>query len=401
MTVGKNKLKSSKDLLTHRIRYKVSAFKERNRMGPIQVTDYTFAEFVNYGRIDTVMDTVYLDASNLSHISTPDGSSTISALNFVIAAFEDVKKDFKKAITTGNIPADHQIFSKMSPVMGYVDPLDTYKNHLDSVIDEYVSKYIFGNKKAVEILTFEDFLKHFMVFLKNTTEPTPITFTSWQRSNKSSIFTSGLALSLSSKAHDVDADKMTFIKDPIFQYYKNVCLNRGFSISHNVPWVIVADIDSPQMKKYYAKYFFGEPRSIFNNFYNKTYIQDLSLLKINILRNYNAFIELYPYERKNTICKKNRSRSEIMNRKNTNLLEIDKKFKNSYWLDMYANLRNMEENNIFHSATLKEKIKVSKIIQNKFDMSQAIGYINNEFRKTFPIKSGGMLQQRNRAYNGY
>ena len=215
---------------------------------------------------------------------------------FVAEALQDMMKDFEKAGLTQKLPKDEKYLHKITPLLGYVDPMELYQSHIDDLMTEYITNYIGANNIFKNILNFKSFLSNFISFIEEKKAPIPITLTSWQRSKNSSIFTSGIAVNLTALQMDDDLQKFDFLSSKVFPYFKKVCVNRGFAISHNSPWVLVADLDSPRMKQYYPLGVLT-PAALFERFYTRTYNQDIDLFKNNIIRYYNRFVNLYPHEK--------------------------------------------------------------------------------------------------------
>lgn len=386
---GKNEEQSSAVLAAQRSFYKTSAFTERNGLGPEQVSDFTFAEFVNYGRIDPFMDTVILKKESLSYIESGDEGVPIGLLGFVAAAAKDMIADFDRARFLAKIPVDNPLLSKIELHGGYIDPEDGYYNYISSLFEEFVST-ITGSNMKEQIMNFASFVNHFFSFYKQKTPMVPLTYTSWQRSKESSIFTSGLAFSISSFPIDKDHHKTKFLLNPIFPYYKKVCLNRGFFISKNSPWVLVADLGSPQMKKYYGKEDLLNPTGVFNTHYTRPYVRDIELMKIIMIRSYNAFSERLPYEKTIHYCPNNKLKPEIKIREPISIQAVNQKFPNSFFISLYAKIRNIEEDKPYTTAALNKIINSTKKLEKRLDMDRAMDYINEEFRKTYKNKHGGV-----------
>ena len=320
-----NDIKSSINLMIKRTLFKSNSYNLLGLSEGNEVTDFTFAEFVNYGRIDTTSDTVFLQRDVVTAVRSSNEGGIITALPFVINALEDMMKDFQRASLLQKIPTSDAYLSEIKPILGYIDPLTAYQEYLDNLMQDFHTNYLISENKKREVINFDTYLKHFMAFIKHQHAPTPITLTSWQRSKHSSIFTSGLAIGLTNLKMDDDRQKMDFMSSKIFPYFKKVCVNRGFAISHNSPWVIVADLDSPKMKQYYP---FGtvSAQGVFDRFYIKSYNKDIDIIKNNIIRYYNRFVNVYPHEKIISYCKNNKALTSYKYRSKTNVDKVNENF---------------------------------------------------------------------------
>ena len=399
---AKNKTNSSIKLLIDRARYRTSAFEAVGLSEGNEVTDFTFAEFVNYGRINSFSDTIIVQREQLTAVRSNSVDNNVLALPFVASAFHDMVTDFEKASLLQKIPKDEQYFSKIQPVMGYADPMVSYQSYIEQMMDDYMNEYIINNNSK-HILSIDSYLKNFITFMKHRNKTMPITLTSWQRSKHSSIFTSGLAISLTNLPMDHDKQKIKFMSSKVFPYFKKVCINRGFAISHNSPWVIVADLDSPRMAQYYPPRTIS-PRGVFNKYYTLTYNQDIDILKNNIIRYYNRFVNLFPHEKNINYCKSNKTIISYDYRTKSNMDQLNKSLSPNYWYYTYTSIRNMEEGSPFTETEIKNITRQAIQLNKIFDNQRAIDYISEQFRAKMKNKYGGLnsilkrFEQKNKQF---
>ena len=386
---GKNSIDSAAKMLINRTAYKVSAFSENNGLGPNQVTDFTFSDYVNYGRIDPNHNVVYVDTSHLVSITTDGADGTVPVLPFVAEAFKGMQKDFENALFVNKISRSNSFLSQIKPYLGYVDPYTSYSNYIYLLFQEFINDYIIENKNGLKILNIEQFLNHFLNFLKLNKKSKPVTLTEWHRSKYSSLFSSGLAISIANFPLDDDEKKTEFMASQEFEYFKKVCVKRGFSISHNSPWVIVADLGSPKMKQNYSVDAFTVT-SLFSKYYRKTHLEDMDILKINIIRHYNDFVNKNSFEKKHHFCKNNKLQSEILKRKKITQEVFDSKFDIKYMLLYYYNIRNIEVGREFNKQQIKKKSQNIINLYKILDKDSILDYINREIKLFNANKIGSL-----------
>ena len=182
---GKNTTKSSIELAFDR-----SKFRSERMVGDEKVMkDFTIFENHHYGRIDPLMNVVYLSENNLKNFNSQRGNSSISALNFVVDAFQKVQSRFKMAVTVGNIPSNLEYLSNPTPYVGYQDPKELYRNYVKVYFETFNNEFLKGQK----ITTFDEYYNKFYEYVKTMGIEYPMTFTAFQRSKYSNIFTTGLA----------------------------------------------------------------------------------------------------------------------------------------------------------------------------------------------------------------
>jgi hypothetical protein len=356
-----------------------------------QVRDFSFAEDVLYGRVDTRLNTVYPKEERMKVISSDSNvENSFRLLDFAADAFEKVKSAMASARDNGTIPSNSVIFSNFNIKKAYEDPADLYNNYMNTLMDKYIFEYLSDQNNKKNVFKFVDFLNHFLIFLKKQKKHTPVTFTSWQRSKTSSIFSSGIAIDIGGLEFGEDPiTEERVLKNPCFNYYLNVCKQNGFLVSHLSPTLMVADILSPGLEPYANQNGLYTTESIFARCYNYTYTIDYEILQNKLVDNYNLFVGNYPIERVvSSKCMKTTT-SKIIERTPVSLHGAQQDIPVSSWLAMYANIRNIEEGFALGNKMYNKLIKQIKTTKN-LDSVQSMRYINDTFRETYKRKYGGL-----------
>jgi hypothetical protein len=369
----------------YRSKYSKEAFLSNNGRGQPGIVDFLFAERNLYGRVDQNLNVVIPNSDFLKRISSRDNPSGIVAMNFVIDQFEALMENYERALLSNKIRQNVPFLSKIKVYNSYQNPRPLYDKYFADVVADFEN--IFLDKRKV--ITAGDYLSEFMVFVKQITPTFPITYTAWQRSGNSSIFASGLALDLSGQDAGNDQLKERFIDNENFPFFRRVCNNFGFSISKNCPWVIVADLDSPASKAYHTNYAMSTISQIFSEQFIQTYQLDLQYIRVNLFKAYNSFVDRFSYEKKFIITDKNTFKENIF-RSNININKYNNIYNNKYFIEYYNNIRNYEENNIFSQSDKTKFTENAKNLEKTFDISRAIGYINEQYRFVYKNKPGGL-----------
>lgn len=378
---GKNKTKSTEVLFNQRAHYKTKAFQDMQENISKNIKDFNFVERAQYGRVDTAFNTVYPNRSDLKRLKNPDKQARIySCQNFVADAFERFVAKMKQAVVFGNCPKDHPYLTEIKVYGAYQDPYGLYNEYMEDLLDSFVDQI---NEKT--ILTFDDWTNQFLFFCKRNGAKFPITFSGFQRTDKSNIFTSGLAISISDLKADDDTKKQEFFLDyPAIDFYINAAKQYGFYIDSDMPWVLVADLNSPAMSLYTKKYDLSTVNQIFSENYTLCYEEDIRLLRSLLETSYNEFIYANPYntELDTSKCK---TKININNKK-----IINNNINNKYYINIYIQLRNIEEYNILTVADIQRLKEKAIFFEKKLDMSRSISYINNQFNQMVLSRPGGM-----------
>jgi hypothetical protein len=378
---GKNKTKSTEVLFNQRAHYKTKAFQDMQENISKNIKDFNFVERTQYGRINTVFNTVYPNRSELKRLKNPDKESRIySCQNFVADAFERFVAKMKQAVVFGNCPKDHPYLTEIKVYGAYQDPYGLYNEYMEDLLDSFVDQI---NEKT--ILTFDDWTNQFLFFCKRNGAKFPITFSGFQRTDKSNIFTSGLAISISDLKADDDTKKQEFFLDyKAIDFYINTAKQYGFYVDLDRPWVLVADLNSPAMLLYTKKYDLSTVNQIFSENYSLCYEEDIRLLRSALETSYNEFIYVNPY---NTDLDTSTCKTKI---NINNKIIINNNINNKYYINIYIQLRNIEEYNILADADIRRLKEKAIFFEKKLDTSRSISYINNQFNQMVLSRPGGM-----------
>jgi hypothetical protein len=120
----------------------------------------------------------------------------------------------------------------------------------------------------------------------------PVSRSSFVRSNFCSTYISGLKIGLLDQdyVHNPVDIINTYLSDPNFDAFLDITRRYGFMINKNIPWELVADLDSPTMLDYAKRYGLLSKQEIFQKAFYKIHETDIDVLKSIIVSVYNTFI---------------------------------------------------------------------------------------------------------------
>jgi hypothetical protein len=386
---GKNSIRSTRYLAQQRAKYKTEAFPENGGLGPEQITDFTFAEKVLYGRVNQSLNPVIPLNDFIVPLPSGNPGSNPSAIDFVADALTEVMLNFRLAVRVRNIPADDPYLSKIEVFRGYESPIIKYQTHIEEVMSFFNLMFLTGDYLD-EVFTIDQYVSALVKFSDQYKAQLPLTLSGFHLSRDSDVFSSGLAFDISGLAHDVDESKEDlFINNPIFDYYSNVAKQHGFSVSKNVPWVLVADLASPGMKVYKEARGLSSVADIFSTRYQRTSELDIDFLRDAIFLFYNMFATSNSYTKILKVCD-GRTKSEIKRRYPISRATMDNNINDNIILHLYISIRNNEEGSPYKTADLNLMNKNAKKIKDSLDMETAISYIEEQYRSIRKFKPGGL-----------
>jgi hypothetical protein len=390
---GRNNLPITQNLVGERARYKVNAYKkDRDGLDEKPIVDFNFAERTLYGRIDQELDSVHPNGQNIVSIaSTTNPESGLQLLDFCADMFQDLVNNFEKSCRLQLIDSGDPYLSKINAYRSYEDPNDDYRLYLSEVLDAYNIDFIVRGNREDEIFNIEQYTRNLIKYARELGPAIPMTYTGYMSSNQSSIFSSGIAVSIADLPFDQDADKDDFfIQNEAFGYYLNIAKNIGFSVAKNSPWLLVADLASPAIKPYLQKYGITNVASVFQTRYAHTHLSDLDKIVRGIITSYRLFVNNKPFFKQINSCGP-KTTSKLIYREqvnNNSIIELNNN--NNLLIELYCVLRNIEERNPLNEIDLNKLIREAKNYQKTFDKPTAISYINDRYRETRKFKDGGI-----------
>ncbi len=179
--------------------------------------DLTGVKSVNYGFI-LFNEIVIPKAQNIVKI---EEFNNHYCLDFVYEDFRRLYEKLQKDSYKNFIPIDSMFnINKFEIIKSYIPPLKLFKNNLKFI---YESFKLFNNKKQIN--SFQEFLKQFEIFVLYTNQI--LTFSSFLKSKKCSLYSSGLAIKFTEKTNE------EILKDSSFEYFNNMCNLHNFFLEKN------------------------------------------------------------------------------------------------------------------------------------------------------------------------
>ena len=356
----------------------------------VQIKDFLKNEKMLVGRIDQLGNSIIIDPARLSSFATEIGGSNVSAANFVVQAFKDMKIKFDDDLRKGKISADSVALGDLEVKRGFVDPRQLYSELQIKKKQEFMS-YVTSNNLLNKIVDFESFVKIYMSFAEMTAADEPFTQTMHLLTTDNSVLSSGLAFEIYEGNYDDDEIKAElFYKDPNFEYLKNLAYSHGFVIDKHIPWRFVADLESPNMLPYIeAELVLAGGLAVLFLMYTRSSFEDLNNMSSMMIDTYNTIANSRPVSRvkepsataslrsTQSVFAKCKKRKTIVRR--TISVEQAAKFPNSYWIDKYVKIRKLETGLDYSDAAINQIIRNATQLINSIDIFTSLRYINDKF----------------------
>ena len=372
-----NKTPSSARLTIERARYNARIILESGETAvptweTKKIKDFLSDEKMFYGKIDEQNSSVFPNAQMLKQVGSKDRQ--VFAHNFVADAFTDLEERIQSFLRSGFIRQGESPFAPLTCEKGYVNPISKHSSRMNTLAEDFVSSFL--SDKMMQISDFETFIPLFRQYLLATAPSNPITRSSYLISRDVSILSSGLAIEVYDGDYSDDAIKRDlFYTNKNFAPFRNAAYQHGFMIDKHIPWRLIADLNSPNMKPYVSGYYIGAPSlSVFTTGFSRAYESDIeALIQLSVLF-YNTLATRFPISQTSK-C----SEPVTIRRSTTNIDDVRASTPSTTWLSLYAELRNLEIGMGYDENDIAYIMENAYDLLNKVDIASATRYINNKF----------------------
>lgn len=355
-----------------------------------QLKDFLLNEKIFIGRVDGSFNPVFVNQKELDNFG-PE-SNTKVGLRVVTEAYKDMKRKYDRDFAQGYINQNAPALTELSVKKAFINPFDDYKNNLRSRTEEFLS-YVKNNRLINTIEDFDSFVNPFLQYVKDTGKQSPITRSMYFLTRRYSPLSTGLAFEVDDAPYSEDQYKIdAYYRQKNFQYFKNLASRYGFVIDKNIPWRLVADLNSPQMTPYIEKAFgfAGGSNYVLAVAYTQTYGDDIPSIIDLMVQFYNRIVQHRPktviVESGATAASGGRSafnvcskQGKTIRRRQVDPRRMPNAYPDGFWLDKYARIRNIETGLDYSEAQIQQISKNAENIVKKLDRPSAMRYIISKF----------------------
>ena len=319
-----------------------------------------------YGKIDTNFNPVECAAAKLELLGAAVGNERNYAIDFVADAFNAMRAYIQSMHLRGKLRPG-AFFYPLQARGGWVSTNDLYRGNIDRVYELFRNHFL--NARLQRKLTnrsitkFDNYLPVLVEFLNNMTSRSVLPLTrSGFILKKNPYSASGLMIEIA-RERDASNDKMKYDKyfsNPQFSTYVDIAASFGFYIDMNMPWRLVANLESPAWKKndgplkqILDNRFEGEYTSqrVFDQYYYRPDKVDFEEFKLLALTFYNTFVDKDPSFDVTKVCFKKPSmgldpltsvskvKSKKIYRDKISMEEMSISYNDLFWLRLYMQLR--------------------------------------------------------------
>jgi hypothetical protein len=260
-----------------------------------------------FGRVDRIQNGIIVKrvGSNFKQIKTTTNTN-VQALNFVVDAFEALKRYIHSFSYSGNIPTE-SMFYDLPVYRAFQDPGKAIGGLHAAYARSLTARIIGNNTINNRVVDFKSYVKEFLNFMDIGFVKIPITMTGCMVSNFSTPMMSGLSIELYQGDYGDDLPKFEkYILDPNFRFFVQAARKFGFYVDRNAPWRLIADPFSGPMLDRLATYNINK-NNFFYHYYFRTSPIDYRTKFVTMILNEPDFAPLenimYPYDLGSTLMK--------------------------------------------------------------------------------------------------
>ena len=226
-----------------------------------------------YGKVDNNGAPIYPKESQLDYISRPTDDLQLAVLNFVANSFNKMRDHYGFIFKMKEELGPTSFFGNdLQPTRAWESPIQAYTSYIQEFYDAFFNNILapIGDTNAIK--NFDDFVKVLLEYITN--ERKAFTRMAHAESGKTSILNTGLAIEIFEGEYGNDSQAVSFLNDPNYPIYEELCRKYGFKIDKNIPWRIVANIKSNNLSPYIREQFSTSLKTfttedVFKEFYNE------------------------------------------------------------------------------------------------------------------------------------
>jgi len=236
-------------------------FKERTRYQELFPTGSTFPQTFSfweqqnlfYGRETNERNIIFPNETYLKII--PTTKKDVAVFGFVADAYQDFQQWMKIKISKKFVE-DDAITKPWTATKGWQNVHQAHHEAMVALYQDFAGVYLDKTGKHKSIKNYETFLDVFLNDLVSSMiSEIPFTKSGFIRSSYFTPMMSGLCIEIYNLDHSDDYEKYDkFVNNINFKTYLLAAKKFGFMVDKNAPWRLIANLESPEMRSYIAKY---------------------------------------------------------------------------------------------------------------------------------------------------
>ena len=338
----------------------------------------TWADKPFYGLKDNNNVAVYPKQGAMKKYTNDNGIVHYN-LVFVVDAFQDLRAYHKELLKTEKFDKRSNVFINLGCKKSTAELDDAYLPYVQKMYD--IFKTSLTASELNNIKNIDNFMAHVLKFLRLSLNYIPINRSTFIGNRLCPQELNGITIYIDTNANwsDIESKVKSYINDPNFNTYVDSARRYGFMVDRNIPWRIIADLESPVMQDYYKKYSIKNTNDIFGSLYHRAQESDIEVLKNVLLSFWNTFASENSLNVKNDLAGRcDKLFSHVTTNSQINFQTFTGHFKQEWFIRFYLYTKILEDK-IDITQNKFESIYHQALKLNKYASENAsINYINSQ-----------------------
>jgi len=369
----------------------------REAVIPIQeldsVKDFSNGKRYLAGKVETNQFAVLPKVDMISAISYSDESTTAYAFDFVATAFGEMARRYDRLLAANRIIIDSPSGTPVGPLES-IRAVSGYQSSLRLFVDfntSYFENLILATPKRRKdrINNLKDFVRFYTDVLLSNSLAAPFFLSDFIKSDFNPITSTGLAVEIASALYSDDAYKVdNFLKSPNYPRYVQLAQEFGFMIDKQVPWRLVADIDSKAMRR---RLMGTETEgmgieNVLHEYYDVVDTNDFVIMLNNIYTAYSYFIGNNRFSNRTSSEQEDSCNARVIFRNPVEIMSLSQ-IPTQEWVMLYVKLKNKFSGIEMGDIELNRIMKLEGDKVGYADLGNIVTSINRKFNFT-PLDQG-------------
>lgn len=353
------------------------------------VKDFSLDNRSLIGRVDLEHYSLMPRTEKIKNITNSENGINVFCLDFVANAFDDMVfryEEFKAANRIYIAEGRGEDLNSIKAQEGFVSSTERYFGSTKAFYRNFINNL--SKQEKNKIRSLRDFADLYLEAQLSGLRRTPYFLSDYVKSPYNSQMTSGLAVEISTAKYDNDSYKVdNFLRSPNFLRFINLAQEYGFMIDKQIPWRLVADINSKAMKRRMQDLGVDTQttENILYNYYTLVDFDDFILMVNDFYTAYNFFVKKNMFANKDSKFQ-SPEESPVIFREPIEIMKLSQ-IPLKQWVEYYIRLKNKSSNLVMKRAEINRIIALETEKVNLASIESIITSINRKFNFT-PLDQG-------------
>lgn len=419
-TPSKSSTSSAKNTYVQETYFQTKAYEQKN----IKPVSFSLAN-QHYGKLDNDLMSL---VPNENKLKTINAENDLRVLDFVADAYFAFLQELQSFKFSNKFSPNSKVYN--FEAKGSDESLDQKYDLFLQDQYSYFLDFVNSKKSSEQMRDLDSFISTFADFVDSRTPSTPYNKSSFLISSRISRKVTGLVIDLDQGDANDDNNKVeNYINDEDFDCFQDLATVFGFTINKDIPWQLVADLESVYMKFYFHlrmlqmvedgliqenpvptdKTKFEECKDVLENFdlanflldkkeeskyYSIVNYNDLINLKNLIYYFYNSYVEYQPTIIKTIIVKESNQlklKQTTQYRQLIFLEDLETERMKSKLFRLYVYIKAREVNAGWTQNKFNSVVTKARQTQKALDSESAFRYLQREINQ---IARSNMKQRK-------